>query len=54
MEILVVDDELTIRGEGCVPSDGNLRAHVSRLRGKLTGGLTIDAIRGRGYALIGA
>ena len=43
-----------IRGEGCVPSDGNLRAHVSRLRGKLTGDLTIDAIRGRGYALIGA
>lgn len=43
-----------IRGEGCVPSDGNLRAHVSRLRRKLTGDLTIDAIRGRGYALIGA
>ena len=42
-----------IRGGGCMPSDGNLRVHISRLRGKLTCGLTIDAIRGRGYALIG-
>ena len=42
-----------IRGGGCMPSDGNLRVHIGRLRGKLTGGLTIDAIRGRGYALIG-
>ena len=40
-----------IRGEGCAGDEGNLRSHMSRLRGKLPVGMSIEAIRGRGYAL---
>ena len=40
-----------IRGEGYSGDEGNLRSHMSRLRGKLPTGMAIAAIRGRGYAL---
>lgn len=40
-----------IRGEGYSGDEGNLRSHMSRLRGKLPPGMSIAAIRGRGYAL---
>ena len=40
-----------IRGEGYSGDEGNLRSHMSRLRGKLPTGVSIAAIRGRGYAL---
>ena len=40
-----------IRGEGYSGDEGNLRSHMSRLRGKLPVGMSIEAIRGRGYAL---
>lgn len=43
-----------IRGEGYAGDEGNMRSHVSRLRGKLPQGVTIDAMRGRGYALVTA
>ena len=43
-----------IRGEGYAGDDGNLRSHVSRLRGKLPHGVAIDVMRGRGYALVTA
>ena len=41
-----------IRGEGYYGDEGSIRSHVSRLREKLPPGLTIDAKRGRGYALV--
>lgn len=41
-----------IRGEGCALSSGNLRTHMSRLRGKLPEGQDLSAVRGRGYALL--
>ena len=40
-----------IRGEGYSGDEGNLRSHMSRLRGKLPPDMSIAAIRGRGYAL---
>ena len=43
-----------IRGEGYAGDEGNMRSHMSRLRGKLPQGVTIDAMRGRGYALVTA
>ena len=43
-----------IRGEGYVGDEGNMRSHMSRLRGKLPQGVTIDVMRGRGYALVTA
>ena len=43
-----------IRGEGYVGDEGNLRSHMSRLRSKLPQGVTIDVMRGRGYALVTA
>ena len=43
-----------IRGEGYAGDEGNMRSHVSRLRGKLPQGVTIDVMRGRGYALVTA
>lgn len=43
-----------IRGEGYAGDEGNLRSHVSRLRGKLPHGIAIDVIRRRGYALMTA
>ena len=42
------------RGEGYAGDEGNMRSHVSRLRGKLPQGVTIGAMRGRGYALVTA
>ena len=43
-----------IRGEGYVGDEGNMRSHMSRLRSKLPQGVTIDVMRGRGYALVTA
>ena len=43
-----------IRGESYVGDEGNMRSHMSRLRGKLPQGVTIDVMRGRGYALVTA
>lgn len=48
----VIEIFSAIRGVGCVPSDGNLRTHMSRLRSKLPSGLSVDVVRGRGYALV--
>ena len=41
-----------IRGEGYSGDEGNLRSHMSRLRGKLPQGMSVLANRGRGYALV--
>lgn len=40
-----------IRGEGYSGDEGALRSYISRLRGKLTKDMSIEVIRGRGYAL---
>lgn len=41
-----------ICGEGYYADEGAVRSHVSRLRGKLPAGETVEAKRGRGYALL--
>ena len=43
-----------IRGEGYFGDEGNLRSHMSRLRGKLPKGVSLLSNRGRGYALVTA
>ena len=40
-----------IRGEGYVGTEGNIRVHMSHLRGKLPAGYELLNVRGRGYAL---
>ena len=43
-----------IRGVGYSGDEGNLRSHMSRLRGKLPEGVSLLSSRGRGYALVTA
>ena len=43
-----------IRGAGYSGDEGNLRSHMSRLRGKLPEGVSLLSNRGRGYALVTA